>query len=190
MSKSVKLMILALCLGALVACGKKEEPKKVEAPVVVAMPADSRDDQAWKLYLSSVVKQNMEGIRQSPYLYYLPLSAAPSDAAPTDPAAAPTDTAPTPPEGEDLVPTDDEYTRQLDNVSGTVARGVLPGNMLVFGSPDSKRMADLVVEAFEGVESGSMKDVRVLFIGAAADSDRVKTAVEPAGVTYVFHEAK
>lgn len=183
MSKSIKLMIFALSLGALVACGKKEEEKKVVAPPTIAMPADSRDDQAWKMYLSSVVKQNMEGIRQSPYLYYLPLAA--------EPAASPTDSAPTPADGaEDMVATDDEYTRQLDNVGGTVARGVLPGNMLVFGSPDSKRMADLVVEAFEGVDPGSMKDVRVLFIGAAADSDRVKAAIEPAGAIYVFHEAK
>jgi hypothetical protein len=35
-----------------------------------------------------------------------------------------------------------------------------------------------------------MKGVKVLFIGATADGDRVKAAVEPAGVTYVFVEAK
>src|SRR5688572_7859062 len=115
MSKSIKLMILALSLGAVVACGKKEEDKKVEAPTTVAVPADSRDDQAWKMYLSSVVKQNMEGIRQSPYLYYLPL---PAETA-ADPAATPADTAPTAPDGtEDVIATDDEYTRQLDNVGG------------------------------------------------------------------------
>jgi hypothetical protein len=180
MSKTAKLMFLALIsLGGLVACGKKEEPKKVEAPTAIAVPADASDDQAWKVYLSSVVKKNMEGIRQSPFMYYLPM--APAAAAATDPAAAPEDGA---------IPTDDEYTRQLDNVSGTVARGVLPGNMLAFGSPDSARMSSLIVEAFDGVDSGSMKDVRVLFIGAAGDSDKVKAAVEPSGATYVFHEAK
>lgn len=179
MSKTAKLMFLALItLGGVVACGKKEEPKKVEAPAAVAAPADSTDNQAWKLYLSSVVKQNMEGIRQSPYMYYLPIGPATAPAAGGD---APADGA---------IPADDEYTRQLDNVSGTVARGVLPGNMLAFGSPDSGRMATLIVEAFEGVDSGSMKDVRVLFIGKAADSDRVRAAVEPSGANYVFHEAK
>jgi hypothetical protein len=67
---------------------------------------------------------------------------------------------------------------------------VLPGNMLAFGSPDSGRMATLVVEAFTGVSAGSLKDVRVLFVGKAEDSERVKAAVEPSGATFVFHEAK
>jgi hypothetical protein len=51
-------------------------------------------------------------------------------------------------------------------------------------------MADLVLAAFEGVPADSMKGVRVLFIGDAADDARVKAAVSPAGVDYVFIEAK
>ena len=47
-------------------------------------------------------------------------------------------------------------------------------------------MADLVVAAFDGVPADSMKGVRVLFIGKPADGDRVKAAVTPAGVDYVF----
>ena len=47
-------------------------------------------------------------------------------------------------------------------------------------------MGDLVIDAFNGVPADSMKGVRVLFIGKAADGDRVKTAVAPAGVDYVF----
>ena len=35
-----------------------------------------------------------------------------------------------------------------------------------------------------------MKGVKVLFIGDAADSERVKAAVAPSGVNYVFVEAK
>jgi hypothetical protein len=35
-----------------------------------------------------------------------------------------------------------------------------------------------------------MKGVRVVFIGDAADGERVKAAVAPAGVDYVFVEAK
>ena len=37
---------------------------------------------------------------------------------------------------------------------------------------------------------GAMKGVKTVFIGTAADSDRVKAAAEPAGVKYVFVEAK
>ena len=51
-------------------------------------------------------------------------------------------------------------------------------------------MADLIVDSFQTVSPGSMKDVRVLFIGASEDLDRVKAAVEPSGATTVFHEVK
>ncbi len=159
----LKLALLALTFTALVACGKKEEEKKAAAPTVVSVPADSNDNQAWKLYLVNVAKKNMEGIRSSPYMYFLPASATPES---------------------------EEYGRQLDNVVGVVGRGVLPGNMLAFGSPQSSTMANLVVEAFTDISEGSMKDVRVLFVGDAADSERVKTAIEPSGAIYVFHEAK
>ena len=36
------------------------------------------------------------------------------------------------------------------------------------------------------VGAGTMNGVRVLFIGSAADSERVKAAVEPTGSEYVF----
>ena len=48
----------------------------------------------------------------------------------------------------------------------------------------------MVVEAFKDVPPGSMKGVKVLFIGKAEDNDRVKAAVAPAGVDYTFVEAK
>ena len=166
MANTLKLILLAAAFATtLVACGKKEEEKAaVAAPVAVALPANPADNQAWKAYIMSVVKQNMGGIRTSPYTYYLP------DATASD--------------------FEDQYDRQLDNVTGVVGRGVLPGNMLAFGSPASTRMGDMIVEAFTDIPPGSMKDVRVLFIGQAADSDRVKAAIEPSGAAYVFHEAK
>jgi hypothetical protein len=64
---------------------------------------------------------------------------------------------------------------------------VLPGNMLAFGSPESAKLADLVVEAFKGSQAGSMKGVRVLFIGKKEDQERVKAAVEPTSADVVFH---
>lgn len=194
MKNLTKLIVLTLAVALLASCGKKEEDKpQVAAPVVLTVPADSSDNQAWKMYLVNVAKQNMQGIRNSPYMYYLP--AAPQGAAPpaTDTTAPSTDAGDDADAGDDssaTIPTDEEYNRQLDNVTGTVGRGVLPGNMLAFGSPDSGRMATLVVEAFTGVSAGSLKDVRVLFVGSAADSERVKAAVEPSGATFVFHEAK
>lgn len=168
MNRILRTAAIGLTLVALAACGKKDEAAPAAAPAAPAaaaltVPADG-DNQAWKMYLVNVAKKNMEGIRNSPYMYYLPAAAA--------------------------ADFEDQYTRQLDNVSDTVARGVLPGNMLAFGSPESAKMADLIVEAFKSAEAASMKDVRVLFIGDAADSERAKAAVDPSGATFVFAEAK
>jgi hypothetical protein len=47
-----------------------------------------------------------------------------------------------------------------------------------------------VAEAFKGATDGSFKDVVVLFVGAAADQDRVKDALAKSGATYRFVEMK
>lgn len=166
-----KIAVAALMAGALfvAGCGQQgadqAQPEAVQAAAPAALPVPpSGDTQGWKLYLVNVAKRNMDGIRSSPYMYYLPSA-----------------------EAADF---DEQYQRQADNVAGAVARGVLPGNMLAFGSPESSRMADLIAEAFGHVQAGSMKDVRVLFIGNAADLERVKAAVEPSGADVVFHEVK
>jgi hypothetical protein len=165
MKNLLKAVLMAALLTLLAACGgDKEAEKPKQAEVVLTVPADPSDSQGWKIYLSGVVKKNMEGIRSSPYMYYLPSASA-----------------------EDF---EEQFNRQLDNVGGVVARGVLPGNMLAFGSPESARMADLVIEAFSFVSAGSMKDVRVLFIGNSEDAERVKAAIEPSGATFVFHQAQ
>lgn len=170
MNQKSMLAIAAFVAASLLlsACNKQEAPAEQKPAVaqveVLPVPADNNDDAAWKAYLKSVVKRNMEGVRSSPYFYSLPGAGA-----------------------EDF---EGQYSRQLDNVTGTVVRGVLPGNMLVFGSPESARMADLVVAAFGEVQAGSLKDVRVLFIGRAEDLGRVKAAVEPSGANLSFHETK
>ena len=166
-----KMAFAALFAGALfmVGCGQQDKEANKPAAQAAAAPAalpvpPSGDTQAWKQYLVNVAKRNLEGIRNSPYMYYLPAAVA--------------------------ADFDGQYTRQLDNVAGSVARGVLPGNMLAFGSPASSRMADLIVEAFQHVQAGAMKDVRVLFIGNTEDLEGVKAAAEPSGANLVFHEAK
>ena len=77
-------------------------------------------------------------------------------------------------------------TRSDAIAAGLAARGIVRGNLLMFAGLDSARTANLTVAAFDGVEPNTMRGVRVVFIGAAADSERVKAAVEPAGVEYVF----
>lgn len=156
----------ALVLG-LAACGQQEQQaEQAAAPKVeLVAPTDINDERAWRLYLVEVTKQNLpERLRSSPFMYYLP---------------------PTTRENFDA-----EYDSQLDNVSSTVARGVLPGNMLAFGSPESARMADLIVEAFKDASPGSFDKVRVLFIGKAEDSERVREGLVASGAEYVFVEIK
>ncbi len=158
-------LVLTACLALpLLAACKKEEA----APVAVAAPLTApatADDAAWRAYVSDVVTRNMEGINNQPYVYFLPSTAG----------------------AEDLT---GAYERLADKAKGDVARGIVKGNLLAYASADSTRMGDIVVQSFAEVPVDTMKGVRVLFIGAAADNERVAAAVAPAGVDYVFVEAK
>ena len=162
MAKIVRLSLLCLTALALAACGKEDTTAPAEqqaAPAQVTVPSGT-DDKAWREYLMSVVKQNMKGIRNSPYLYYLPSASDPEFEA--------------------------KYQRQLESVQDTIARTVLPGNMLAFGSPESGRMAELIINAFGVAEPNAFQGVRVLYIGTAADGERVRAAVEPSGAEFVL----
>ncbi|HWT16093.1 MAG TPA: hypothetical protein VN581_09940 [Patescibacteria group bacterium] len=158
-------VLLTVPLLAISAC-KKEEAAKPAAAVAapLSMPSDPNDTAAWKNYLVGVAKQNMEGIRQRPYFYYVPAGDSP-----------------------EIV---EQAERQISDVTDVVGRGILPGNMIAFGSPDSARMADGIIEAFKVARPASLKDVRVLFVGAVADEQRVRDAVAPSAADFVFVEAK
>lgn len=148
---------------ALSGCKKAEQTsEKVAAPLHA--PASQGDDAGWQAYYQDVIARNSEGVDGQTFPYYLPT-----------------------PGGPDY---EDQYKRQLDTVTETAGRGALPGNMIAFMSPDSTRMADLVVAAFAKASPGSMKKVVILFVGKTADDARVKAAIEPTGATYRFVEAK
>ena len=160
-------LAILLSLFLLSGCKKAEEAAPVEAPLVAPT---GNDDAAWKEYLGRVVNANQAGVTDRIFPYYLPNNSS-------EPA-----------EGDQDGKT--QYDRQLENVTTVVLRTVLPGNMLSFGSPDSAKMADLIVAAFADADPNALKGSQVLFIGNAADSDRVKAAVEAAGAKYIFVEAK
>ena len=154
-------LLALLAVVALSACKKEEAPKAAAA--AVAVPTNG-DPNAWQAYASDVVKKNMDGVTSAPFVYFLPQETDADFQA--------------------------QYDAQAEKVSSDLTRGILEGNMLAFVSPASAKMGDLVTAAFADVAAGSMKGVKVLFIGQAADSERVKAAVAPSGVNYVFVEAK
>jgi hypothetical protein len=176
MFKPIRIVLITLLAAlTLVACGQTDEQKKAAAKAAkeaaaanappVAQPTDPKDTVAWKAYFKDVVTRNMDGVQtRTPYLYWVPAG-------------------------------DDDETKsarvnQLDNVKVVVARGVVAGNMMAFGGPDSVPTADLIVAAFAGARAGSMKNVRLLFIGKADDGERVKAAVTATGVDFRLVELK
>jgi hypothetical protein len=172
--KPAALMLIALMTFGLAACQSPEEDEDAggEAPkaaVVLTAPANG-DDAAWKTYLGQVAGQHQDGVTDRTIGYYLPKNS----------------TEPTPQDQDGKT----QYDRQLENVQGAVERTVTPGNLLAFGSPDSAKMADLMVAAFTGAKPDAVKGSMVLFIGKAEDSARVQPLVEAAGGKYIFVEAK
>jgi len=168
---AIALLMFAFTL-TLSACtsGEKQEEKKVAAaPAQLHAPATS-DDKEWKLYLQQVVGQHMEGVTDRVFPYYLPANS--TQPTPGDPGNR------------------SQYDRQLENVQSVLARNVLPGNMLVFGSPDSAKMADLLVAAVATGKADSLKGSQILFIGKAEDNGRAQAAAEAVGAKYTFVEAK
>ncbi|HST43974.1 MAG TPA: hypothetical protein VLK29_01995 [Luteimonas sp.] len=160
---TISRLMLAACLAAAVtACKKEEAPQKVERAVVAVPTTD--DLTGWRPYVSDVVTRNMGGISNQPYVYLLPAESSADFAG--------------------------SYERLLDKAKTDVARGIVTGNLLAYASPSSAKMADIVVASFADVAPNTMKGVKVIFIGDQADNARVQAAVVPAGVDFVFVEAK
>ena len=167
MNTTTRALLLACMLVSplvLTAC-KKEAPVADEAAEKKVLTAPGKDDDAgWKAYLPAVVQENMGTVTNNPFLYYLVPESDPEFA--------------------------DKYGRQVEAATTTISRGVSPGNMLAFGSSASAKMADMIAAVFKDVQADSMKGVRIVFIGDAADNARVQTIIQPTGAEYIFVEAK
>ncbi len=163
MNTMTRLLLIACMTLGFAAC-KKEEAVTVEAEAAPLAAPTSDDLTAWRAYVTDVATRNMDGINNSPYVYFLP--------------------------GETAEGFGGQYERQLEKLEGDLQRGIIEGNMLVFASPSSAKAADMAVTAFTPVNPGTMKGVKVVFIGKPEDGERVKAAAAPAGVNFVFVEAK
>lgn len=164
MRKFALVATLALISAfALTACDNKDagDQQATQQVQKVSKPTDPNDAKAWNSFLGQIVQQNMQGMTsERPYAYFVPAGDADDIKAGRD--------------------------RQLQNVQDVVARGVLPGNMLAFAGPDSAKTAEFVLEAFKDAKPGSFKDVIVLFIGDAADQQRVTDALKPTSANFRF----
>ena len=158
-----RLLVIAFLALPFTAC-KKEEAPKAEATAAPLTAPKTDDAAAWRAYVTDVAKRNMDGITNSPYVYFLP--------------------------GEKTEGFGGQYERQLEKLEEDLGRGIIAGNMLVFASPSFTKEAEMIETAFKPVPAGSMKGVKVVYIGTPIDGERVKTAVTPAGVNYIFVEAK
>lgn len=163
MNTMLRMLLIACLIMPFAACKKEEAPKA--AAVEVPLTAPTNDDlPAWRAYVTDVAKRHMDGITNSPYVYFLP--------------------------GEGTEGFGGLYERQLEKLESDLSRGIIEGNMLVFASPSSGKLAEMAAVAFQRVGPGTMKGVKVVFIGKAEDSEKVKAASAASGVNYIFVEAK
>ena len=162
MNTMTRLLVIACLALSFAACKKEEAPK---AEVAAPLSAPTTDDAAaWRAYVNDVAGRHMDGVNNNPFGYILPSEKA---------------------EGFGGL-----YQRLLEKLEEDLGRGIQEGNMLVFGSPAQEKTTEMVETAFKQVPPGSMKGVKVIFVGSPILGERVKTAVEPAGVKYIFVEAK
>ncbi|MGY1410293.1 MULTISPECIES: hypothetical protein [unclassified Luteimonas] len=160
--KLLNSIALAACLLLPLAACNKEEAAPVERAPLASPTTD--DKAAWQDYLNDQIPRHMEGITAQPYVYRVPANDNPNDP--------------------------EEYNRLLEKATMDVGRGIVKGNILAYAGLNPTKTADLIVSAFETVNPNTMKEVRVVYIGDSANNDRVRAAVEPAGVEYVFVESK
>ncbi len=165
MRKLILIAVVALsaCLG-LNACNKQGDDQQAQEQVQkTAKPTDVNDTKDWNAYLAQLVQANLQGMKApQPFAYMVTPGLT----------------------GEQQA----QNARQLQGVQDTVARGVLPGNLLAFGGPSSAATSEFVIDAFKSANAGSFKDVIVVFIGDKADEQKVQAALQPTGATFRFVE--
>jgi len=153
------VLLMSCLLLPLAACTQDDAKPTRSQRAPVPVPA-SEERGEWAAYVQDTVGRNLGNIVNQPYVYFLP--------------------------GESAEDFDGQYERMADKIKTDLMRGIVRGNMLAYASPASNRLADMVVEGFEGVPEGTMKGVRVLFIGKLDDGERVRVAAAPSGADYVF----
>lgn len=141
------------------ACNNKQQANTT-TEARATKPSSSTDIKGWGAYLTQIVQDNLGNVTNTPYVYFVPSAADPSEQA--------------------------SIARTQDQLNTVVAATVLPGNMVAVGGPSSSTTAQVMETAFKQAAPGSFKGVVVLFIGDKADEAAVKAAVGPSGATFKF----
>src|SRR5687767_1141457 len=168
MQKTMRVTMLLAAVCALGACKKDDgatpAADSAAAPAVVetvAVPTTTEQG-AWKPYLTSLVKKHMDKRFRRPYMYFIPAAGGDEEQR--------------------------QYDAQLESAQAAVARGILAGTMLAFGGPDPGRTGQAMIDSFKFAGPGSLKGVRVLYVGTADQDMRVRDAITPTGAEYVFED--
>lgn len=167
MQKTMRVTMLIAAVCALAACNKEEAAAPAPdattaAPAAVIAIPTTVDQAAWKPYLTSLVKKHMDKRFKRPYMYFIPAAGGDEEQR--------------------------QYDAQLESAQAAVARGILAGTMLAFGGPDPGRTGQAMVDSFRFAGPGSLKGVRVVYIGTADQDARVREAITPTGAEYVFED--
>lgn len=156
-----RLIASVALVCALFALGACEKPAPPPDPAKT-VPTRAADTVAWKAYVSAVSKSYVPADQSSRiFATFVEHQQA-----------------------------EDKNARTIDNVKNFIGRGIAEGTTILFASPDSPVMADIVEQAFANPNPVLLKGIRVIFIGQKAEEERVRTAVTAWGATFVFHEAK
>lgn len=139
---------------------KQEAPKEADPAKVV--PADASDTTAWRKYVQAVAKSYAPADQNS--RFYATFVEHNQDA--------------------------EKNKRVVENIRNQIAPGLAENTQLLYASPDSAIMADIIVEAFASPRADALKTVRVIFLGKPEDQERVRAAVSAWGADMVFHEIK
>ena len=151
---------LLITLICFVAAACQKAPPPAPAEPPLTVPADASDSNAWKKYIAEKATRWLKAQKKNARIWAT------------------------------FVPKDGDPAELLKTTQDNLDRGILAGTVLAFGSPDSAKMGDFLVSSFSAVRETSLKGVIVIFVGDAADKDRVQQAVAASGVDYVFLEAK
>jgi hypothetical protein len=162
------LLVLTACVSKREATKSNASPNSVATPsqpavtqFVIKKPASADDIRGWRAYLGALLSEHLEGMTApQPYAYFIP----PGD------------------DADSVL----KRAHQLDNLRVIVARGIVPGNLVIIAGPDSAVTADVILDGFRDQLPNSCKGVILVFVGDKADWPRVAEAWQSTGAILRF----